>query len=186
MVVGIPIIYWSGTEGEFNIMVIEQLDQNLQELLNTSQKTYHKPLPLNTVLEYGEQIVRRLEYIHSKGYVHRDLKPENLMIGMGDKANLLYLIDYGLSKKYVHRITNKKIAMTGTAQYSSLNTHIGLEQTRRDDLESAGYVLIHLAKGALPWNSIRGTTKEQMQDKIMEIKNETSMASLCRGIGSKF
>ena len=99
----------------------------------------------------------RLEYIHGRGFVHRDIKPENVCVGYGKKQHSVYLIDYGLAKRYIclkediHIPLKQGKQMTGTARYASVNTHLGFEQSRRDDLESLGFMLIYLMKGALPW-----------------------------------
>jgi len=94
--------------------------------------------------------------MHRRGYIHRDLKPENILMGLEENASTLYLIDYGLAKKWKlsngeHIPTREGKSLTGTARYASANTHLGIEQSRRDDLEGAGYVLLYLLKGELPW-----------------------------------
>lgn len=100
-------------------------------------------------------MIERIQTMHEKGFIHRDLKPENILMGLEDNANVLYLIDYGLAKKW--KVGNDHIpiregkSLTGTARYASAATHLGIEQSRRDDLEGAGYVLLYLLKGWLPW-----------------------------------
>ena len=104
-------------------------------------------------------MVQRLEYLHSKNFVHRDLKPENILIGQGKKANTVYLIDFGLAKRYLcpksgtHIPFKRDKGTVGTAKYLSLSAHQGNEHSRRDDLEALGIVLIYfLRKGKLPWD----------------------------------
>ena len=102
-------------------------------------------------------MISRLEYFHGKQFLHRDVKPENFCMGTGSKSDVVYLIDYGLSKRYTDPKTLEHIPfregkqMTGTARYTSLNTHLGYENGRRDDIESLNYVLIYLITGTLPW-----------------------------------
>jgi serine/threonine protein kinase len=99
--------------------------------------------------------------LHSVNYIHRDIKPENFLIGIENKSHVLHLIDFGLSKKYRDLKTHQHVAykenrsLAGTVRYSSINTHFGFEQSRRDDLESIGYVLVYLALGSLPWQGIK-------------------------------
>ncbi len=102
-------------------------------------------------------MINRIEYLHKFHYVHRDIKPENFIIGQGEKSNIIYLIDFGLSKLYKNNKNHQHIPyrdgrkLTGTVRYVSINTHLGVEQSRSDDLESLVYVLILLLKGSLSW-----------------------------------
>ena len=117
------------------------------------------------MLTIGVQIITRLEQIHRKGFVHRDIKANNFTIGRGDKASTVYIIDFGLAKKYKDLKTGQHIAirggksLVGTARYASIASHDGFEQCRRDDLESLGYLLLYFLRGKLPWQGI------QMHDK---------------------
>lgn len=131
------------------------------ELLGPSIDDLHKycksKFTLKTGLLLGKQMISRLEYFQNKQFIHRDVKPENFCMGYGSKSNIVYLIDYGLSKRYSDPKTGQHIplkdgkSLTGTARYASINTHLGFEQSRRDDLEALTYVLIFLIKGTLPW-----------------------------------
>ena len=101
-------------------------------------------------------MISRLEILHQKGYVHRDIKPENFTIGRDKFASLIYLIDFGLSKSFKdinghHIVYREEKGLIGTPRYASISSHLGIEQSRRDDLESLGYVLIYFLKGSLPW-----------------------------------
>ena len=105
------------------------------------------------------QIVDRLRDLHGRTYLHRDLKPENILVGTGKKSHTFYLIDFGLAKRYICPKTGNHIpkkldkGMIGSMDYMSLNAHMGLEQSRRDDLESLGYIMIYLLNGGkLPWD----------------------------------
>jgi casein kinase I family protein HRR25 len=134
----------------------------------------------------------RVEYIHSKNFIHRDIKPDNFLMGLGRRGNLVNIIDFGLAKKYRDPRTHLHIPyrenknLTGTARYASINTHLGVEQSRRDDLESLGYVLMYFCRGSLPWQGLKAVSKKQKYDRIMEKKMVTPAESLARGYPNEF
>ena len=119
--------------------------------------------------------------------MHRDVKPDNFLIGPGKRQHMIFAIDFGLAKRYKDPRTGKHIAyrdnknLTGTARYASLNTHLGIEQSRRDDLEGMCYVLMYFLRGSLPWQGLAADNKNEKYKKIMELKMSTSAESLCKG-----
>jgi len=137
-------------------------------------------------------LISRVEYIHSKNFIHRDVKPDNFLMGLGKKGNLVYIIDFGLAKKYRDSRTHQHIAyrenknLTGTARYASVNTHLGIEQSRRDDMESLGYVFMYFLRGSLPWQGLKAATKRQKYERISEKKMSTPIEELCKGFPSEF
>ncbi|XP_050218798.1 casein kinase 1-like protein 10 [Mercurialis annua] len=185
---GIPHLKWSGVEGEYNVMAIDLLGPSLEDLFNYCNRRFS----LKTVLMLADQLINRVEFMHTRGFLHRDIKPDNFLMGLGRKANQVYIIDYGLAKKYKDLQTHKHIPyrenknLTGTARYASVNTHLGVEQSRRDDLESLGYVLMYCLRGSLPWQGLRAGTKKQKYDKISEKKMLTPVEFLCKNYSSEF
>ncbi|XKL60848.1 hypothetical protein PGB90_007905 [Kerria lacca] len=183
---GIPEMKWCGSEGDYNVMVMELLGPSLEDLFNFCSRRFS----LKTVLLLADQMITRVDYIHHRNFIHRDIKPDNFLMGLGKKGNLVYIIDFGLAKKYKDTRTSQHILyrenknLTGTARYASINTH--LEQSRRDDLESLGYVLMYFNRGSLPWQGLKAATKRQKYERISEKKMSTPTEELCKGYPTEF
>lgn len=188
--VGVPSVHWHGTESEFNVMVMDRLGPSLQNLFDACNRKFS----LKTVLMIADQMITRVEQVHAKDYLHRDIKPDNFLIGghQAGKAGLVHIIDFGLSKRYRERKTQKHVAFgegkgfLGTARFASLNAHRGVAQGRRDDLEAVGYVLAYLLRGSLPWQGVRADTKPELYQKIAAMKESTPTKKTCEHLPIEF
>lgn len=186
--VGIPRMRWYGPYGsDYTVLVMDLLGPSLEDLFNFCGRKFS----LKTVLHIADQAIERLAYIHSKHFLHRDIKPDNFLVGLGQDVNTIFIIDFGLAKKYmdnrgVHTGYREDKSLTGTARYASINTHVGIEQSRRDDLESLGYVFMYFLRGSLPWQGVKAITKKQKYDKISEKKMSTPLEVLCRNFPPEF
>ena len=181
---GFPKIFGYFEENNHNILIMEKLGPSLEKLFNKNKKKFS----LLTVIMIVEQILYRLEFIHSKNIVHRDIKPDNFLIGLGNKNKIIYAIDYGLSKKFKESKSGLHIpyrdgkCLLGTARYTSINTHLGVEQSRRDDIEALGYMMIYFMKGHLPWQGMINSNPNKKYDKIKKLKIDIKLQELCNGL----
>lgn len=186
--VGIPHIRMSGTEREYNVLVMDLLGPSLEDLFNFCSRRF----TMKTVLMLADQMINRIEHMHNKNFIHRDIKPDNFLMGIGRHCNKVFIIDFGLAKKFYDTRTRKHILyredknLTGTARYASINAHLGIEQSRRDDMESLGYVLMYFNRGSLPWQGLKANNKKQKYEKISEKKMSTNVEVLCKGFPSEF
>lgn len=159
---------------------MDLMGPSLEDLFNMA----NRKLGLKTVLMLSTQMLTTIEYVHSRKFLHRDIKPDNFLIGTAKRQHKIFLIDFGLAKKYMqkdgsHIPYRDGKSLTGTARYASLNTHLGIEQARRDDLESIGYVLMYFLRGSLPWQNLRAKNKKEKYEKIKLKKLETTTQTLC-------
>lgn len=138
----------------------------------------------------ADQMLNRIQKLHSDGYLHRNIRPENFLMGQNDNKSTLYLIDFGLAKSFLKHgaVTpfRKGRCMTGTLRYSSVNSQCGFEQARRDDLESIGYMLIYFLKGELPWQNISARSKDELYKKVLTMKLEITVGVLTKGLPEEF
>jgi serine/threonine protein kinase len=179
---GIPKIEKYVEEENYSIMIMELLGKSLEVLM---KETEGKKFSLKTIALLGQEIIPIFKFIHDKNIIHRDVKPDNISVGYDDPCQI-YFLDFGLAKKYrssrthIHNPMTKHPKLTGTARYASINALSGWEQSRRDDLESFGYVLAYLYKGGLPWMGMHAKTKEEKYAKILNIKKNMETEKLLK------
>ena len=185
---GIPKIYLHLSSNNYNFMLFELLGSNIDNLFHFCNKKFSLP----TVLSLGLQMINRIESIHSLHIIHRDIKPENFLIGKGKKISTLYLCDFGLAKRFRDKKTGDHIPyinnkhFTGTPSFASVYTHLGCEQSRRDDLESLAYTLIYLGTGTLPWKGLKSKGKDEKYSKILTKKMNSKSEELLKGLPNEF
>jgi casein kinase I family protein HRR25 len=158
---GIPTVKWFGKDNDNYYMVINLLGESLESL-----KIRYKKFSLKLTLQIGISIINLLKIIHDKGLVHRDIKPDNFLFGLNDDKNKIYIIDFGFCKLYNNNL--KKINnLVGSVSYASINSHNFIELSKRDDLESLGYLLLYLYLDKLPWQN-----EKENNEKIKIMKND--------------
>lgn len=187
---GVPKAYFFGQEGVHNILVIDLLGPSLEDLFDWCGRRFS----VKTVVQVAKQMIQRVQGIHEHNMIYRDVKPDNFLIGKPDtpEANQVYVVDFGMAKQYrdpktkSHIPYREKKALSGTARYMSINTHLGREQLRRDDLESLGHVFMYFLRGLLPWQGLKAPTNKQKYERIGMKKQSTPVNELCQGFPIQF
>ncbi|KAI9335250.1 serine/threonine protein kinase Cki1 [Obelidium mucronatum] len=198
--VGIPSAYYFGQEGLHNVLCIDLLGPSLEDMFDLC----HRKFSVKTTCMVAKQMITRVQTIHEKNLIYRDIKPDNFLIGQPQPilqahtathphpASNVYMVDFGMAKQYrdpktkVHIPYREKKSLSGTARYMSVNTHLGREQSRRDDLEALGHVFFYFLRGSLPWQGLKAATNKQKYEKIGEKKQTTPIKELCEGHPEEF
>jgi len=201
---GVPALLWSGmaSDGRRGI-ALELLGPSLDDLFHALQRAISIP----TLAASAVTLIDRIAWLHSRGIVHRDVKPQNFLCGriaLGEvegrakrphvafsaRVDDIFVVDFGLAKAFNTRSGHVQFkrhqGRAGTARYASINTHKGHMQSRRDDLEAIGYMLVFLHKGRLPWQGVKASSRRHKHRKICAVKTNTPLDSLCEGMPSAF
>lgn len=174
----------------YHAMVMELLGPSLEEVFNTCGRKMN----LKSVIYISLQLLSRFQTLHAKNIIYRDVKPENFLLGRPgmERENTVHIIDYGLAKEYIDQNSGTHIPFRsqkgpiGTARYMSVNTHLGKEQSRRDDLEALGYVIIYLTRGSLPWQGLPATDHKERMTKIGDLKKKLALEDICERCPEEF
>ena len=184
----VPRVHDFFTDGDYNVLIMDRLGKSIEDVLQEQGGS----LSIEVTLAIAIKLIEALRHIHDRGIVHRDLKPQNMMLSNDSTSTQIFIIDYGLSKRYKDPVTghipyqcNKK-GLTGTPRYTSVSSHMGAEQSRRDDLESLVYILCYLRTGSLPWQGTKGKTKQEKYDNIKRKKQNISDRRLGQGFPPAF
>ena len=183
-----PKVYYDGVEGDFVVMVMDLCGPSLELLFSYCMRKFST----STVLMLAVSLLQRVEALHFCNFIHRDLKPENFVMGLTGECSKVFLIDFGLAKRFRDPTTKTHIShatgkpLIGTARYASVNTQLGIEQSRRDDLEGIGMMLVYFLVGRLPWQGIKAVTRAEKDRKVTEKKIVTKPHILCQGLPKCF
>ena len=184
---GLATFLWFGADATHRHLVMKRLGPNLADIFQALNFKFSAL----TVILIAEQVVGTLQYFHDNSFIHRCLMPEHFLTGVKENARRIFLVDLAYVKPYRNRRTKKHMAyregrsFVGSPRYASINSHLGVELSRRDDLENLGVVLIYLAKGRLPWQGIMSKSKRQKRSCIGDQKIATSVNTLCVGVPSE-
>jgi len=179
-ITGLPKLRAYGRHDGTTYLVLDRLGPSIEDLRYQCGSKFS----LKSCIMFGISALTRLEKVHDCGVIHRDIKPDNFLIGNGaDGKRIIHMIDFGLARRYLdehgeHIPVKSGRKLTGTVRYASINVHEGHTPSRRDDLESLGYVILYLMEGSLPWQEIKNGSKEARNLEIGAMKSSDKVYNL--------
>ncbi|KAL9617720.1 MAG: hypothetical protein Q9160_007494 [Pyrenula sp. 1 TL-2023] len=187
---GFSKVFWYGQQDDFRIMVFQLLGPSLGDLLYYCGGRFS----LKTTLLLFDQLLHRLRDIHKAGYIHRDIKPENFLLGLGHEGNTVYMTDLGLASPYLSQPASQTASLNpdrqhrlvGTCHYASIKAHMDAAPSRRDDLESLGYMVVYFLKGSLPWEHVEESRRENRYEAVLRMKESITAEDLCANLPAAF
>ncbi|KAF7302416.1 Kinase-like protein [Mycena chlorophos] len=189
---GVPDIKWFGIDGDYRALVLDLLGPSLSQYFHQSER---KMFSLKTVILLADQMITRIEHVHSRGLVHHDIKPGNFVMGLGQHASQVYIIDFGSSTPFRDPETlahipysedTREEALTRNFRYGSINSHLGVMRTRRDDLEGLAYVWVYWLRGTLPWFGLRAQKISMRRGRILAKMRSFPVKRLTHSLPDEF
>ena len=184
----VPNVYWFGSEKGYNILIMELLGRSLEDIFISCSKHFS----LKTIAMLADQMITIVQRVHERNFIHRDLTPGNFLVGLGKESNKIFLIDFGYSKTFWdnrlnrHRPNRGSKNLVGTPEYASMNAQKKEDLSRRDDMESLGYILVYFMLGNLPWQNVKVDKPWKKKERISKIMMSTSITSLCNNLPKEF
>lgn len=192
---GMPRLWASGIEGKWHYLVISLLGKSLESIYRQNLQWGHQRMDLRSVCSIAIQVIARLQIMHNREVLHRDIQLGNCAIGLTPEEETIYMIDFGFSKRYIDAHTRRHIPdskqkrdFLGNYWFTSVNVHCkGKVPSRRDDLEAAALMFIHLlTPGGLSWTRNGIPKTDSAHDRIKRAKKNARPEELCKGIPSEF
>ncbi|KAI8994185.1 CK1/CK1 protein kinase [Trametes punicea] len=190
--VGMPTLWASGTHGSWDYLAIDLLGVSLDSL-HRSKTT--DVWDLRSVCCIAQQVIARLQFMHTRGVLHRDIQLGNCVLGLPPNNTTIYMIDFGFSKFYIDQRTKRHIPdskeprdFIGNYWFSSVRVHCrGQVPSRRDDMEAVALMLIHLlTPGGLHWTRNGVPKTDEAHERLMFEKRTARPEDLCRGLPPPF
>ncbi|KAG2153025.1 kinase-like domain-containing protein [Suillus bovinus] len=192
---GMPRLWASGFEGKWHYLVISLLGRSLESIYRQNLQSGHQRMDLRSVCSIAIQVIARLQTMHKREVLHRDIQLGNCAIGLSSEKETIFMIDFGFSKRYIDSHTRRHIPdskekrdFLGNYWFTSVNVHCkGKVPSRRDDLEAAALMFIHLlTPGGLSWTRNGVPKTDSAHHLIKRAKKNARPEDLCKGIPSEF